>query len=73
MALVMMCLLGASIALWSVNGVISESVEAVGMIVDSAGGANVYHDVEGKLSEVLVRPGTRVKKGDVVARLAQPS
>jgi multidrug efflux pump subunit AcrA (membrane-fusion protein) len=73
MALVMLCFLGASIALWSVYGVISESVESVGMIVDSGGVANVYHDVGGKLSEVLVRPGTRVKKGDVVARLAQPS
>jgi multidrug efflux pump subunit AcrA (membrane-fusion protein) len=73
MALTMLCLLAASIALWSVYGVLSESVGAVGMIVDSAGVVNVYHDVGGKLSEVLVRPGMRVKKGDVVARLSQPS
>jgi NHLM bacteriocin system secretion protein len=51
----------------------SESVNAVGMIIDSAGVVNVYHDVGGKLSEVLVRPGMRVAKGDVVARLSQPS
>jgi multidrug efflux pump subunit AcrA (membrane-fusion protein) len=73
MALAMLCFLGASIALWSVYGVISESVEAIGMILDSAGVVNVYHDAGGKLSEVLVRPGMRVRKGDVVARLAQPS
>ncbi|MDR3355234.1 MAG: hypothetical protein LBO21_09360 [Synergistaceae bacterium] len=73
MALVMMCLLSASIVLWSIYGVISESVAAVGMIMDSGGVVNVYHDAGGKLSEVLVRPGMRVKKGEVVARLSQPS
>jgi multidrug efflux pump subunit AcrA (membrane-fusion protein) len=73
MALVMLCVLAASVVLWSVYGVLSESVNAIGMIVDSAGVANVYHDVGGKLSEVLVRPGMKVKKGDVVARLSQPA
>jgi multidrug efflux pump subunit AcrA (membrane-fusion protein) len=73
MALVMLCLLTASIVLWSIYGVMSESVNALGMIVDFDGVANVYHDTGGKLSEVLVRPGMRVKKGDVVARLSQPS
>ncbi|MDR1886032.1 MAG: hypothetical protein LBQ56_07120 [Synergistaceae bacterium] len=73
MALAMICVLAASIVLWSVYGVMSESVTAVGMIMDSAGVASVYHDSGGKLSEVLVRPGTRVRKGDVVARLSLPS
>jgi multidrug efflux pump subunit AcrA (membrane-fusion protein) len=73
MALIMMCVLAASILLWSVYGVMSESVSAVGMIIDSAGVVNIYHDAGGKLSEVLVRPGMRVAKGDVVARLSQPS
>jgi multidrug efflux pump subunit AcrA (membrane-fusion protein) len=73
MALLMMCVLAASVVLWSVYGVLSESVNAVGMIMDSAGVVNVYHDVGGKLSEVLARPGMRVKKGDVVARLSQPA
>jgi NHLM bacteriocin system secretion protein len=73
MALAMLCILAASVALWSVYGVLSESVEAVGLIIDSAGVVNVYHDTEGKLSEVLVRPGMRVKKGDAVARLSLPS
>jgi multidrug efflux pump subunit AcrA (membrane-fusion protein) len=73
MALFMLCVLAASVVLWSVYGVLSESVSAMGMIIDSAGVVNVYHDVGGKLSEVLVRPGMRVKKGDTVARLSQPS
>jgi multidrug efflux pump subunit AcrA (membrane-fusion protein) len=73
MALAMICVLGASIVLWSIYGVMSDSVNAVGMIIDSAGVANVYHDAGGQLSEVLVRSGMRVKKGDVVARLSLPS
>ena len=73
MALVMLCVLTASVVLWSVYGVLSESVTTMGMIIDSAGIVNVYHDAGGKLTEVLVRPGMRVRKGDVVARLSQPS
>ncbi|GHS98659.1 NHLP bacteriocin system secretion protein [Synergistales bacterium] len=73
MALAMLCILAASIVVWSLFGVLSESVGAVGLIIDSAGVVNVCHDVGGRLSEVLVRPGMRVKKGDVVARLSQPS
>ncbi|MDR1379571.1 MAG: biotin/lipoyl-binding protein [Synergistaceae bacterium] len=73
MALAMLCVLTASVVLWSFYGVLSESVTTVGMIIDSAGVVNVYHDVGGRLTEVLVRPGMRVKQGDVVARLSQPS
>jgi multidrug efflux pump subunit AcrA (membrane-fusion protein) len=70
MALLMVGLLCASIVLWGVYGVISESVNVVGMIVDTGGLVNVYHEASGQLSEVLVRPGSRVKKGEVVARLS---
>jgi len=63
----------ASIVLWSVFGVMSVSVQGVGMILDPAGVVNVYHDVSGKISEIMVRPGDRVSKGDVVAKLALPN
>ncbi|MDR3264792.1 MAG: biotin/lipoyl-binding protein [Synergistaceae bacterium] len=73
MALLALCALSASIVLWSVYGVLSVSVAGVGMIVDTNGVSNVYHDVGGRVVEVLVRPGARVKKGDAVARLSQAS
>ena len=73
MALLTLCFLSASIVLWSVFGVMSVSVQGVGMILDPAGLVNVYHDVGGKISEILVRPGNRVRKGDVVARLTLPN
>ena len=73
MTLFTLCFLIASIALWSVFGVMSVSVQGVGMILDSAGVVNVCHDVGGKISEILVKPGNRVRKGDVVAKLALPN
>jgi hypothetical protein len=73
MALFTLCLLVASIVIWSVFGVMSVSVQSVGMLLDQAGVVNVYHDTNGKISEIRVRPGSRVRKGDVVANLALPN
>lgn len=73
MALITLSLLVVSIIVWSVFGVMSVSVSSVGMILDPSGVVNVYHDTSGKISEVLVHPGTQVRKGDVVAKLALPS
>ncbi|MDR1874765.1 MAG: HlyD family efflux transporter periplasmic adaptor subunit [Synergistaceae bacterium] len=73
MALLTLCFLVGSIILWSVFGVLSVKVDTVGMIIDQAGLVNVYHDSNGKIAEVLVRPGVRVRKGDVVAKLSLPS
>ena len=72
MALFTLCFLVASIVVWSIFGVMSVSVRGVGMILDPAGVVNVFHDTGGKISEILVRPGSRVRRGDVVARLALP-
>lgn len=73
MALFTLFFLTVSIVLWSVFGVMSVSVPGVGMILDPAGVVNVFHDTGGKISEILVRPGERVGKGDVVARLELPN
>ncbi|MDR2528978.1 MAG: HlyD family efflux transporter periplasmic adaptor subunit [Synergistaceae bacterium] len=73
MALVTLFILAASIVVWSIFGVMSVSVDSVGMILDPAGVVNIYHDTSGKISEVLARPGNRVRKGDVVAKLALPA
>ncbi|MDR1916296.1 MAG: biotin/lipoyl-binding protein [Synergistaceae bacterium] len=73
MALLTLLFLAASIALWSVFGVISVTVRSVGMITDQAGVVNVYHDTGGKVAEVLIKPGDRISKGDIVATLSLPS
>jgi biotin carboxyl carrier protein len=73
MAVITLSFLVVSIVLWSVFGVMSVSVPCVGMVIDPAGVVNVYHDTSGKISEVLVRPGNRVRVGDVVAKLSLPT
>ncbi|MDR1979199.1 MAG: biotin/lipoyl-binding protein [Synergistaceae bacterium] len=73
MALFTLCFLAVSVVVWSVFGVMSVSVESVGMILDPSGVVNVYHDTSGKISEILVQPGSHVKKGDVVAKLTLPA
>ena len=73
MALFTICFMVVSIVVWSIFGVMSVSVQSVGMILDPAGMVNVYHDMGGKIAEILVRPGNRVRKGDVVAKLVLPS
>ena len=73
MAVFTVFFLVVSIVIWSIFGVMTVSVQTVGMILDPAGIVNVYHDTSGKISEVLVQPGNRVSRGDVIARLALPS
>jgi biotin carboxyl carrier protein len=73
MALVTVCFMVASIVLWSFYGVMSVTVESAGMIIDSGGLVNVRHDSSGRVSELMVRPGKRVKRGDVVANILQLS
>jgi multidrug efflux pump subunit AcrA (membrane-fusion protein) len=73
MAVIIMCFLVGSVVLWSVYGVMSTSVETVGMIIDSAGVVNIYHDNTGRIDEISVRVGGRVRKGDIVANISQPS
>ena len=72
MALFTVGFMVVSIVIWGVFGVLSVSVTMVGMIQDPAGTVNVYHDTAGKIGEILVQPGDRVRKGDVVARLVLP-
>ena len=42
------------------------------MILDSAGVVNISHTVSGKVTDVYVKTGSRVQKGDLVARMEQP-
>ena len=72
-AILSLCFLAVSVLLWSFFGVLSVTVNGVGMIVDHAGKVNIYHDTSGKIRQVLIKPGDRVRKGDVVAVLAFPT
>ncbi len=72
MSLGAIVLIVASIMLWCVFGSLAETVGCVGLIVDAGGVTNVVHPASGQVEDILVRPGDRVKKGDVIARLMSP-
>ena len=72
MGLATVALLCFAIVLWSVYGSFTEKAEGYGLILDSAGVVNISHTVSGKVTDVYVKTGSRVQKGDLVARMEQP-
>lgn len=64
------CILTAVIV-WSITGSLSTSVAAKGMLVKSGGIVDISSSERGQISDIRVRPGDFIKKGDIVARLDQ--
>lgn len=73
MILFSVCLLVFAIVLWSIFGALSVKVEGTGIIMDSGSVSTVSHISSGKISEVYVYTGMRVKEGDLIAKMEQPS
>lgn len=73
MALAAMGAVVFSILLWGMYGVVAEMVDGGGMLVDAGGMAKVVHHAGGRVEELLVAPGSQVRQGDVIARLADPA
>lgn len=72
-AMAAMGVLLLSVLLWSIFGAFTEKAEGVGMILDSAGVRRVSHTSSGKVTAIYVQSGEEVHKGDLLARLEQPS
>lgn len=72
MALAAMVVMVFSVLVWSVFGAMVVKVEGVGILLDSAGIANVVPVSSGKVEKVFVRTGMRVRKGDLIVALEQP-
>ncbi len=60
-----------SILLWSIFGAFTVKADGMGLIMDSAGVVNVSHTAIGKISEVYVKKGSIIKRGDLIAKLEQ--
>ena len=60
-----------SILLWSIFGAFTVKADGMGLIMDSAGVVNVSHTASGKISEVYVKKGSVIKRGDLIAKLEQ--
>ena len=62
-----------AVLLWSVFGSFTVKVDGMGLIMDSAGVVNVTHIASGKVTEVYVKTGSVVHKGDLIAHMEQAS
>jgi multidrug efflux pump subunit AcrA (membrane-fusion protein) len=64
------CILTA-VVIWSITGSLATNVAANGMLVKSGGIVDISSPESGQISDIRVRPGDFIKKGDIVARLDQ--
>lgn len=72
MALIAIGILLFSVVLWSIFGAFTVKVDGMRMIMDSAGVVNVSHISDGKIKQIYVHSGSKIKKGDLIARMEQP-
>lgn len=71
MALVAMLVLLFSVVLWSIYGSFTVKVDGMGLIMDSAGVANVSYSANGTIAHLYVKAGTSIKEGDVIAQVEE--
>jgi biotin carboxyl carrier protein len=71
MGLIAVLVLLFAVLLWSIYGSFTVKAEGMGMIMDSAGVMNVSHIANGKISQLYIRPGMTIKKGDLIAHMEQ--
>lgn len=71
MALIAVAVLLFAVVLWSVFGAFTVRVDGMGMIMDSAGIVNVSHVAGGRIADIYVHSGDKVKKGDLIAHMDQ--
>jgi multidrug efflux pump subunit AcrA (membrane-fusion protein) len=57
---------------WGFFGSVTTSAQGLGILTDPSGIDNITAEGSGLVTEILVTPGQRVTKGQVVARLGQP-
>lgn len=58
--------------IWGIFGNIPNKTEGNGILIGGGGVYNVSHTKGGKIIDISVEAGDRIRKGDVVARIEQP-
>ena len=71
MALISILVLLFSVVLWSIYGAFTVKADGMGLIMDSAGVLNISHVASGKIGHIYVKPGSTIKKGDLIAHMEQ--
>ena len=60
-----------SILIWSIFGAFTVKADGMGLIMDSAGVAEIYHISGGKVTDIYVSKGDFVKRGTLIAHVVQ--
>ena len=60
-----------SILIWSIFGAFTVKADGMGLIMDSAGVADIYHISGGKVTDIYVSKGDFVKRGTLIAHVVQ--
>jgi HlyD family secretion protein len=71
-ALITFCAFLGAALLWGVVGSVPTRVQGTGVIIKTGGIYDVMPLASGQVTDVRVRPGDRVEKGQVIARVEQP-
>lgn len=66
MALASMIVMVFSVIVWSVFGAMVVKVEGVGILLDSGGVVTISAPAQGRVEEIFVATGERVRKGDLL-------
>lgn len=65
--------LAMALIVWSIVGRINIKVNAEGVLLRSGGVFTVYSQVNGQVTDIAVRAGEEVKRGEVIARIMTPA
>ncbi len=73
-ALLAIAMLVFILLIWSLTGTIQQRVEAMGMVMPDKGGVfTLKSQAGGVLLSLEVHPGIKIKKGQLIAHIAQPA
>lgn len=72
-ALLTFCVLLGGSVFWGFIGRVPTRVQGTGVIIKTGGIYDVMPLASGQVTEISVRPGNRVEKGQVIAHLEQPA
>lgn len=72
-ALLTLCTLLLGAVFWGMVGSVPTRVQGTGVIIKSGGIYDIMPLGSGQITQIVVRPGDRVEKGQVIAHIEQPS
>ncbi len=59
--------------IWGIYGSVSTKIRGMGMLIKSGGIIKIEHNTSGYLTDIRIKEGDIVKKGDTIARMSSPS